>query len=374
MVAGQRSKADGILIDEDHRVKAFALRLLIESGYEKDYSSLLENMFKSQNPEERLAACSAFRNQVSSGAEFSIEMLDKFSRLLSNCLSDERETEDCRIEAGLALGELMLDYNDSISLNGGIFTHLLEQDSSVRLRLVCIDILEELHYTESQTVLLKTILNGDEDIRFRSAEALKALLGADSALHLIIDELLEDPGEADEYYIEALHSISPFLAFNVLSERIVASSNPDMTSHLLNALEMLSEGVPLLSLQTRRKETFDTYARFLDNVNSQIIVQFRNLARHADLAFYTSLILYAILTLAATGILFYSLRIALSADESSLRFSASLGVAAGSVLAILLLHSNNPLKNLRQATTDLSRLRVLPNALQRNYMEISPPN
>ena len=99
-----------------------------------------------------------------------------------------------------------------------------------------------------------------------------------------IAESLLRQDELSRENIDALRQIDYSLAANVLSDRLL-HPDPKISTRASQALALLSGEEAVRTLQAQRTKALDTYTKLLGTADAQIMDQFKNLMKRAQIAF-----------------------------------------------------------------------------------------
>jgi HEAT repeat protein len=340
--------------DPNLMVKAVALRLLIENGFENGYVEQLSTMaMESRDWYGRWAACKALRREAGHRAlREGIE--NRFIPVLVDRLHDNHELMDVRFQAALALGDMQHKWQEAIEALG---TALKKKDLSDYARRSCVDGLAQIAKPETKGHLLFTLQDRDAEIRVRAASALKNALGASGAVSFIAEELLrlEEP---PSHYFDALRQIDSKEAANILADHLL---HPDsqIAARASRALAKLGGEEAVRTLQAQRTKALDTYTQLLGNADQQVMEQFNRLMVQAQRGFLLSLWMHAIIFGIGVVVLIASLYVALAQGFGTFERYVGVGTAVGSLGTLLLLFYKDPLKNIRVSVTSLVKVNVV---------------
>lgn len=348
--------------DDEAPVRAVALRILVENGYEKGFAKQLEEMFRNQGTKG--IACVSFRQYFDTGGNFSDEMILKFTELLVDQLFDTGATDDCQEEAIWALAELKQRYpeNDRLSRLGYDFSEVLKMPEKNALKRRCIELIDWLELHEATSNLPRLLGDSDDELRKHATKTLSTLLGRDGAINVIIEDLINNEpisSEGINQYIEALRKLDPNLAFQLLIDHLELEINDVKKEYITKVLDTLVDQFPALRLSSRRKDTFDTYTSFLEQTNRELIGQFNHLKWQTSLAFYSHIGIFLLVSLLALSVLIYSLYKAFSNTPTNDSFSFQVSTAIVSLVVLFILFARNPLTSSRKMITDISKSAII---------------
>lgn len=348
--------------DDEEPVRAVALRILVENGYEKGYAKQLEEMFRDQTTQT--IACESFRQYFSSGGTFSDEMIMKFSALLVERLFDAEASDDCQQEAVWSLAELKIEYpdNDRLDELGNDFIEVLKVSGKGLLKKTCIEVIDWLELREAGPALPRMLDDSDNELRNQVMQTLFALLGRDGATNVVIEDLLVHESisaEGMDRYIEALRKFDPNLAFQLLVDYLDLENDEGKKGRITKALEILVNQFPALRLSSRRKDAFDAYTSFLEQTNRELLSQFHHLKWQTSFAFSSHIGIFVLVSLVTVGVLIYSLYKAFSNTPTAVNFSFQVGTAIVSLIVLFTLFARNPLSSSRKTMTDINKSTII---------------
>ena len=348
--------------DGEEPVRAVALRILVENGYEKEYAKQLEEMFRDHSTQT--IACESFRQPFYAGGTFSDEMIVNFANLLVEQLFDLNAPDDCQEEAVWALAELKVAYpdNDRWSELGSDFAKVLGSTGKTSLKKTCIEVIEWLELTDAAPALSNLLDESDNEIRGQVTQTLFTLLGKDGATNVIVENLIDYESislNVMNQYIEALRKLDPYLAFQMLVDYLYLESDEGKKERITKALEALVNQFPALHLSSRRKDAFDAYTSFLEQTNSELIGQFHHLKWQTSLAFSSHIVIFILVSLLALSVLLYSLYRAFSSTPTNESFTFQVATAIVSLIVLFFLFARNPLSSSRKTITDISKSAII---------------
>jgi HEAT repeat protein len=341
-------------VEDPHTlVRAVAIRLLIESGFENGYVEDLSAMaLKSPEWKARWTACKVLRREAGH-RPFREGLENRFIPVLVDRLHDDHELMDVRYQAALALGDMQHKWREAIDALG----EALKKDLADWARRSCVDGLAQISRPETKEHLLVALRDKDAEIRVRAASALKGALGASGAVSFITEELLrlEDP---PTQYFDALRQIDSKEAANVLADHLL---HPDsqIATRASRALTKLGGEEAVRTLQAQRAKAVDTYTTLLGNADQQVMEQFNRLMVQAQRGFLLSLWMHGIIFGVGVVVLVASLYVALSQGFGTFERYVGVGTAVGSLGTLLLLFYKDPLKNIRGSVTGLVKVNVV---------------
>lgn len=352
--AGLQDHLTRALGDPHTFVRAVALRLLIENGFEDDYVEQLSAMAL-QSPEwdARWIACKVLRRDV--GQQPLREGIEKkFIPVLVDRLHDDHELMDVRYQAALALGGMEYRWREAMDALGEA---LGKKDLSDWARRSCVDALAQIGRPETKEHLLFALQDRDAEIRVRAARALKGAMEASAAVGFIVEELLrlEDPPAE---YFDALRQIGSKEAADVLADHLL-HPDPDVAARASYALTRLGGEEALRTLQAQRTKALDKYTELLGTADQQVMGQFERLMKQAQRGFLLSMWMHGIIFGIGVVVLVASLYVALAQGFQTFERYVGVGAAVGSLGTLLLLFYKDPLKNIRGSVTGLVKVNVV---------------
>ena len=339
--------------DPDPMVKAIALRVLIENGFEDDHVEQLIALMRDSDWYCRWAACKVLR-RAAGRQPFREGIENRFIPVLEERLHDNHELMDVRFQAALSFGGLEHKWKEAIEA----LTRALHGDLSDWARRSCVDALAQIGKPETKEALLLALQDNDAEIRVRAANALKDALGETEAARFIISEELLRQDEPSERYFDALRWISSDVATDVLSDHL-RHPDPDVATRASGALAKLGGEAAVRTLQTERTKALQTYTDLLGTADSQVMEQFSRLMGKAHQAFSMSMWMHSIIFGLGVGVLIASIFVALSKGFETFERFVGIGTAAGSLLTLLLLFYKDPIKNIHRSVTDLVEVNVV---------------
>jgi HEAT repeat protein len=338
------------LKDESDLVRAVALRLLIENGYENYIDRLQAMMEDNQNWLSRWAACKVLRRDA--GHKSLRERVEsKFIPVLADRLLDRHEFMDVRYQAAMALGSMEQSWLEAIRA----LSRSLEENLPDWIRRTCVEALAEINKPETRNALLLALRDRDAEIRVRAANALNKTLGAAGAVGLIIDHLLQQDQPLPEY-VDALRHIDHAAAATALS---IPHPDPKMADRAARALTMLGGEAALRTLQAQRTQVVETYTKLLGDADDKIMALFDNLMQRAQFAFTMTMWMHGVIFGLGVLILLLSLWIAVQGSMTGLERLIGVGGATGSLATLLLLFYRSPLHQINQSVTNLTKVNVI---------------
>lgn len=349
------------LKDDSTRVKATALRLLIESGFGsevengsgQDYTGQLIDMAKNGNVSERWAAFKALRNE--SGHQPLPEEAEKeLIKVMVERLQEDSEWRDIRYQAALALGDV--EFRKLEAANA--LSETLKRNPPVSIRRNCIESLAQLNRKEAKDALLQALNDNDIEIRLRAAEALKKILNKTEAINFIIEDMLRQK-QAPQGYIDALRYIDGEKAAEVLTNQLL-TSHPDVAKLAAEALTGLGGAEAIRTLQAQREQALQTYTTLLGDADKQIMRQFHTLMRNARLAFRVSMWMHGLTFAIGLLLLLASLYLAIRPPAGEFDLARTFGLGAGGgIVTLLTLFYKDPLKNIGHSVNRLVKVNVV---------------
>ncbi len=341
------------LNDPHTLVRAIALRLLIENGFEDGYVEQLSAMaFKSPDWYARWVACKVIRRDAGH-QPFRERVEKKFIPVLVNRLHDDHELMDVRYEAALALGDMVHEWREAIEALSGA----LRKDQSDWVRRSCVDALTQIGKAETRDALLPALQDRDAEIRVRAANALKGTLGASEAVSFIVEEALRQDEPPAEYF-DALRQIDSKEAANVLADHLL-HPDPKIATRASQALTKLGGEEAVRTLQAQRTKALDKYTELLGTADAQVMGQFNRLMVQAQRGFLMSMSMHGVIFGIGVVVLAVSLYVALSQGFQTFERYVGVGGAIGSLGTLLLLFYKDPLKNIRASVTSLVKVNVV---------------
>ena len=335
-------------------VRAIALRLLIENGFENGYVEQLSAMaLESPEWDARWIACKVLRRDAGH-QPFRERVEKKFIPVLVDRLHDDRELMDVRYEAALALGDMVHRCQEAIDALGEA---LRKRDLSDWARRSCVDALAQIGKPETKEHLLFALRDRDAEIRVRAAGALKGALGASAAVSYIAEELLRLEEPPSEYF-DALRQIDSKEAANVLADHLL-HPDPKIATRASHALTKLGGEEAVRTLQAQRTKALDTYTELLGDADKQVMEQFNRLMEQAQRGFLMSMWMHGTIFGIGVIVLGVSLYVALSQGFETFERYVGIGAAVGSLGTLLLLFYKDPLKNIRDSVTSLVKVNVV---------------
>jgi HEAT repeat protein len=341
-------------LKDDHEiVRAVALRLLIENGFENGYvDKLLRQMQEGRDWYLHWAACKVLR-RASGNGPFREGVEGRFIPALVDRLHDEQELMDVRQQAALALGDVEHRWQEAIDALG----RALKTDLGDWARRSCVDALRQIGRPETKGYLLPALRDSDAEIRVRAAAALRHCLGPQEAVTFIVGELLGAESPPAEYF-DALRQIDSKEAANQLADHLL-HPDPQIASRASGALAQLGGEEAVRTLQAQRAKALDTYTQLLGDADAQIMGQFNALMVQAQRAFSMSLWMHGVIFGVGVVVLAVSLYVALAQGFDSFERYVGVGAAVGSLGTLLLLFYKDPLKNIRDSVTSLVKVNVV---------------
>lgn len=345
--------------DIDPLVRAVALRLLIENGFE-GVEQLLEMMEDYRNWGNQWAACKVLRREAGH-QPLSVEIENKVFPILEWHLNDIHGAMDTQFQAALALGDMTHKWQDAIKTLGQALKREPSSSWTSRYdwaRRSCVDALAEIGRPETKEVLLFALQDSDAEIRVRAAGALKDTFGASEAVDFIVEELLRQEEPPSEHYFDALRQIDSKEAAEVLTDysRHLDSKIAERASR---ALIRLGGEEAVRTLQEQRTQVLDTYTNLLSSADERIMEQFNHLMGRAQQGFLMSLWMHGIIFGIGVVVLVVSLYVALSQGFETFERYVGVGAAVGSLGTLLLMFYTGPVRNIRQSVTDLVEVNVV---------------
>jgi hypothetical protein len=344
----------GALDDPHTFVRALALRLLIENGFEDGYVEQLSAMAR-ESPEwqARWVACKVLRRAAGHGPlREGIEK--KLISVLEERLHDDHELMDVRHQAALALGGMEHRWQEAIDALGEA---LSKKDLADNARRSCVDALAEIGKPETKEHLLFALRDRDAEIRVRAAAALKGALGAPGAASFVVEELLRLDQPSSEYF-DALRRIDSKEAASVLAGHLL-HPDPTVAERASHALTRLGGEEAVRTLQAQRTKALETYTELLGNADKQVMGQFNQLMGQAQRGFLMSMWMHGVIFGIGVVVLAVSLYVALSQGFETFERYVGIGAAVGSLGTLLLLFYKDPLKNIRDSVTSLVKVNVV---------------
>jgi hypothetical protein len=114
------------------------------------------------------------------------------------------------------------------------------------------------------------------------------------------------------------------------------------------------------AVYAQRKKDIKNYTTLLKDSDTQIMGQFKSLMHNAQIAFWASMVMHVLIFMIGLVILAFSFQVALQGGLAQLdRFIVGVGGTAGSLITLLLLFYNNPLKNIRGSLNSLLKVNVI---------------
>lgn len=353
MQAGDlKTRLEAALNDPTELVKAVALRLLIENGFEDYIDQLIDMLRQDDNWLARIAACKVLRS--SAGHRSLATWIEgKFIPLLAERLTDRYELLDIRFQAALALGDMQHNWQDAIKA----LRRALDEYLPDWVRRGCVDALRHINRRETKDALLFVLQDKDAEIRVRAANALGQALGTPDAISFVVENLLQQDQLSKEY-IDALRQIDNSVAANVLSDRLL-HPDPQISTRAAQALALLGGEEAIRTLQAQRTKALDKYTELLGQADTQIMGQFNGLMKRAEMAFSVSMWMHGTIFCIGVVTLLASLYIALGQGTPAFERYIGLGTAAGSLGTLLLLFYQDPLKKIRDSVNGLVKVNVV---------------
>lgn len=342
-------------LDDPHTlVRAVALRLLIENGFEDGYVEQLSAMaLKSPEWEARWVACKVLRRDA--GHEPLREGIEKkFISVLVDRLRDDHELMDVRHQAAMALGGMVHRWQEAIEALGEA---LSKKDLADWARRSCVDALAQIGKPETREHLLFALRDRDAEIRVRAAGALKGALGAPEAVSFIVEEVLRLDEPSSEYF-DALRQIDSKEAANVLADHLL-HPDPTIAARASRALARLGGEEAVRTLQAQRTKALEKYTELLGTADTQVMGQFNQLMGQAQRGFLMSMWMHGAIFGIGVVVLVVSLYVALSQGFETFERYVGVGAAVGSLGTLLLLFYKDPLKNIRDSVTSLVKVNVV---------------
>jgi len=342
-------------LDDPHTlVRAIALRLLIENGFENGYVEQLSAMaLESPEWDARWIACKVLRRDAGH-QPFREGVEKKFIPVLVDRLDNDRELMDVRYEAALALGCMVHRWQEAMDALGEA---LRKKDLSDWARRSCVDALAQIGKPETKEHLLFALRDRDAEIRVRAAAALKGALGASAAVSFIAEELLRVEEPPLEYF-DALRQIDSKEAANVLADHLL-HPDPRTATRASQALTKLGGEEAVRTLQAQRTKALDKYTELLGTADAQVMEQFNRLMGQAQRGFSMSMSMHGVIFAIGVVVLAISLYVALSQGFQTFERYVGVGTAVGSLGTLLLLFYKDPLKNIRASVTSLVKVNVV---------------
>jgi HEAT repeat protein len=339
--------------DPDVLIRAVAMRLLIENGFEEGHlDELLKMAQAGKYWNHRWAACKVFRRRA--GVKALREGVEaRIIPALVGRLHDEREIMDVRYQAALALGDVVHQWEAAVEALG----RALKGDLNDWLRRACVDALAEIKRPETRVPLLAALRDDDAEIRVRAARALAGVLEVPGAVRFVAEELLradDPPGE----YFDALRQIDNKASAEVLADYLL-HPDPQLADRASRALTRLGGEQAMRTLQAQRSKAVDTYTKLLDDADAKIMNQFSALMGKTMGAFSLSMWMHGVIFGLGVLVLLASLYVAFNSGFETFERYVGVGAAAGSLGTLLLLFYKDPLANIRDSVTNLVKVNVV---------------
>ncbi len=341
------------LKDPNTLVRAVALRLLIENGYEDGYVEQLSAMaLESRDWDARWNACKVLRREAGHRS-FREGIESRLIPVLIDRLHDDHELMDVRHQAALALGDIEHKWREAVDALG----EALKKELADYARRSCVDALAQIGRPEAKDHLLLALRDKDAEIRVRAAGGLRGALGESEAVSFIVEELLRLEDPPSQYY-DALRQIDSKEAANILADHLL---HPDsqIAARASRALTKLGGEEAVRTLQAQRAKALDTYTELLGNADEQVMEQFNRLMGQAQRGFLLSLYMHGIIFGIGVIVLVASLYVALSQGFDTFERYVGVGAAIGSLGTLLLLFYKDPLENIRGSVTSLVKVNVV---------------
>jgi len=339
--------------DPNSLVKAVAMRLLIENGYEDDYVNQLLAMIKSRDWQVRFNACRVLRRQA--GHKPLKETVEEvFFPVLEKRLHAETEVMDVRRQAAMALGNMRHKNKEAIeALSKALERHLPDWT-----RRSCVDSLVQICRPETKNALLLALKDDDAEIRVRASYGLKDSLGKEGAVKFIVEEFLEQDTPDVKFFLDALRLIDKSGAANVLTEYL-GHSDSKIRDRASFALVQLGGEEAVRTLQKKREEALNKYTELLKDADTNIMGQYNSLMKRAQKAFSMSMWMHTTIFSLGVLILVASLYVALSEGFGTFERYVGIGAAGGSLGTLLLMFYKGPLENIQKSVTSLVEVNVV---------------
>jgi len=348
---------------DNSRIKATALRLMIERELGDECVKELKKMIESSNSNETLAVCKALRYEE--GFKPLPERAEKeLMDILKQILDDENEWRDVRYQAAMALGDVTYKREDAIlALNNA----LTKKDLSPLVRQSCIQSLgtiinkktpfDEQQKRDTGQVLLDIIRQESPELRIKATKTLSELLKTKASIEFITDALLKEDRPPEEY-IEALRQINDEFAAQSLSQKLL-HPDPKIQKRASNALENLGGEYAFRTLHGMRTQVMKTYTQLLSEADNKIMGQFEDLMKKARFAFMISMGMHATIFLVGVGLIIASIMGARQAGSDWLKVLIGVGGTGGSLGTLLWLIYRDPIKNISTSVTNLVKVNIV---------------
>jgi HEAT repeat protein len=339
--------------DPDVLIRAVAMRLLIENGFEEGHlDELLKMAEAGKYWNHRWAACKVFRRRA--GIKPLREGVEaRIIPALVGRLHDEREIMDVRFQAALALGDVVYEWEAAVEALG----RALKGGLTDWLRRACVAALAEIKRPETRDPLLAALRDDDAEIRVRAARALASVLEVPGAVKFVAEELLRTDDPPGEYF-DALRQIDNQTSAEVLADYLL-HPDPQLADRAARALTRLGGEQAMRTLQAQRTKAVDIYTQLLDDADKQIMNQFNTLMGKTMGAFSLSMWMHGVIFGLGVLVLLASLYVAFNSGFETFERYVGVGAAAGSLGTLLLLFYKDPLANIRDSVTNLVKVNVV---------------
>ncbi len=339
--------------DPDVLIRAVAMRLLVENGFEETHLDELLKMAEGDKFwDARWAACKVLRRQAGN-QPFREGVEARIIPVLVGRLHDNREIMDVRNQAALALGDVVYQWETAVEALG----RALKGRIPDWLRRACIDALATIRRPETRDALLPALRDTDAEIRVRAARALAGTLKEAGAIKFIAEELLRSDEPPNEYF-DALRQIDNRGSADVLADYLL-HPDPELADRASRALARLGGEQAMRTLQAQRSKAVDVYTQLLDDADKQIMTQFNTLMGKTMGAFTLSMWMHGVIFGLGVVVLLASLYVAFNSGFETFERWVGVGAAAGSLGTLLLLFYKDPLANIRDSVTNLVKVNVV---------------
>ena len=342
--------------DPDVLPRATAFRLLLANGQDKYADELLKMLWDESVPDSTWAAARALRNRTDMKMKALRNHIEgQFIEPLTKIASDPYIYLDTRWEAIQALASFGSRKSEVASLLG----ELLVEDKDPTLRRFYLEALTKLNQpNESQDALLEAIEDADAQIRLDAANTLKAMIGTEKSIQLILPNALKREKNT-ALLVDALRHIDRDLAAKAIRD---ALSNPDskVSTRANQLLTELGGEAAAQILMSERAKALENYTHILNDADKDVRDHFKELMSQAKFAFWLSLGMHIIVFMIGVWVLIVSLSLVMDGGPDALSTWIGVGGVGASALVILLsAFYRSPLQNVRGSLNALMQVDVV---------------
>lgn len=360
--SGVEKKLEQVATDESVRVRATALRLLVERNPGGEHLKKLEALLTSDQFDDRWAALRVLRDEFGSSLPEPVER--RLLPYMVQRLEDNDEWRDVRQQAALALGSVTHHKERAIQALG----NTLKSHQPQTIRRNCVAALANLKDHNTQETLLYALSDESPQIRTIAVEALKNMLKTTGAIELIINDLVRrrttsDDKKAEEKiqdgYIEALRYLNDKQAAEIISRHLL-HPDPKVVDFAVEALTLLGGETAIRTLQAQRAQMLKTYTSMLEKADERIMSQFETMMKQARLAFKLSLIMHSTIFVVGVIIMLAGLVVAVNTgDLKQIKLWVGLGGSAVGLGAVANMFYRDPFKNIGHSVNNLVKINVV---------------